>query len=81
MNSGTNGVGGLGPSAKAMEECGCKRCIARAMEDPEKALNSVSKIDKISRVFFPLTFALINAFYWYNYLKHSERIDLSFESS
>lgn len=38
------------------------------------------RIDKISRVVFPLTFFLLNVFYWYSYLKHSERIDLSFES-
>ncbi len=76
--SGGAGAGGTLPSGE-LEECGCKRCITRAMEDPEKALNSVSTIDKISRVVFPLTFFLINAVYWYNYLKHSERIDLSFE--
>ena len=51
------------------------------MNNPEKALNSVSKIDKISRIVFPLAFGLLNVFYWYSYLKHSERIDLSFESS
>ncbi len=62
-------------------ECRCKRCITRAMNNPEKALNSVSKIDKISRVVFPVAFGLLNAFYWYSYLKHSDRIDLSFESS
>ncbi len=62
-----------------MDECGCKRCVTRAMDNPEKALNSVSQIDKISRVLFPLCFGLLNIFYWYSYLKHSERIDLSFE--
>lgn len=30
---------------------------------------------RISRVVFPLSFSLINAFYWYTYLKHSERIE------
>ena len=62
------------------KECRCKRCITRAMNNPEKALNSVSKIDKISRIVFPLAFGLLNVFYWYSYLKHSERIDLTFES-
>lgn len=35
--------------------------------------NSVSKIDRISRVFFPFVFFLINLFYWYSYLTKSER--------
>lgn len=30
--------------------------------------NSVSKIDRASRVFFPFVFLLINLFYWYSYL-------------
>ena len=76
-----DGSGGLERRANGdLAECGCKRCVTRAMNNPEKALNSVSQIDKISRVVFPLTFLAINIFYWYNYLKHSERIDLSFES-
>ena len=62
-------------------ECQCKRCITRAMNNPEKALNSVSQIDKISRIVFPAAFAMLNGFYWYSYLKHSQRIDLSFESA
>ena len=62
-------------------ECQCKRCITRAMNNPEKALNSVSQIDKISRIVFPFAFALLNGFYWFSYLKHSQRIDLSFESA
>ena len=61
-------------------ECRCKRCITRAMNNPEKALNSVSQIDKISRIVFPIAFIILNGFYWFNYLKHSHRIDLSFES-
>lgn len=35
--------------------------------------NSVSKIDRASRVFFPFVFFLINLFYWYSYLTKSER--------
>ena len=62
-------------------ECQCKRCITRAMNNPEKALNSVSQIDKISRIVFPAAFAVLNGFYWFSYLKHSQRIDLSFESA
>ncbi|XP_033218292.1 gamma-aminobutyric acid receptor alpha-like [Belonocnema kinseyi] len=36
--------------------------------------NSVSKIDRVSRVVFPLLFLTINVFYWYAYLSRSERI-------
>lgn len=35
--------------------------------------NSVSKIDRASRIFFPLVFFVINLFYWYSYLSKSER--------
>ncbi|XP_011329536.1 gamma-aminobutyric acid receptor alpha-like isoform X2 [Ooceraea biroi] len=36
--------------------------------------NSVSKIDRASRVVFPVFFLAINLFYWYAYLSRSERI-------
>ncbi|GJQ65250.1 Grd [Trypoxylus dichotomus] len=36
--------------------------------------NSVSKIDRASRVVFPLLFVTINLFYWYSYLSRTERI-------
>nr|XP_036672410.1 gamma-aminobutyric acid receptor alpha-like [Drosophila suzukii]XP_036672411.1 gamma-aminobutyric acid receptor alpha-like [Drosophila suzukii] len=36
--------------------------------------NSVSKIDRASRIVFPLLFILINVFYWYGYLSRSSRI-------
>lgn len=36
--------------------------------------NSVSKIDRASRIFFPLLFLAINVFYWFLYLSRSERI-------
>ncbi|EAA05037.5 AGAP011349-PA, partial [Anopheles gambiae str. PEST] len=36
--------------------------------------NSVSKIDRASRIFFPLLFLAINVFYWYLYLSRSERL-------
>ncbi|EEB20448.1 Gaba-gated chloride channel, putative [Pediculus humanus corporis] len=36
--------------------------------------NSVSKIDKMSRIVFPMLFAAINVLYWYSYLIRSERI-------
>lgn len=37
--------------------------------------NSVSKIDRASRVVFPVFFLAINVFYWYAYLSRSERIN------
>jgi hypothetical protein len=36
--------------------------------------NSVSKIDRASRIVFPLCFIAFNAFYWYSYLSRSKRI-------
>lgn len=36
--------------------------------------NSVSKIDRASRIVFPLLFLAINVFYWFAYLSRSERI-------
>lgn len=36
--------------------------------------NSVSKIDRASRIFFPLLFLTINLFYWYSYLSRTKRI-------
>ncbi|XP_018333904.1 gamma-aminobutyric acid receptor alpha-like, partial [Agrilus planipennis] len=36
--------------------------------------NSVSKIDRASRVVFPLLFLTINLFYWYSYLSRTKRI-------
>lgn len=35
---------------------------------PHFQLNSVSKVDKVSRVIFPLSFILINLMYWHTYL-------------
>ncbi|XP_046440275.1 gamma-aminobutyric acid receptor alpha-like [Daphnia pulex] len=39
----------------------------KAQQWDGKAMNSVSKIDKISRIFFPVLFIAINLFYWYTY--------------
>ena len=40
------------------------RCVTRAICDSEKALNSVSRIDRVSRVVFPATYIVINIIYW-----------------
>lgn len=37
--------------------------------------NSVSKIDRASRIVFPVFFLAINVFYWFAYLSRSERIN------
>ena len=49
------------------------------MNDFEKALNSVSKIDSVSRIVFPSTYIVINIIYWYVYLDRSERIAITTE--
>ena len=49
------------------------------MADSEKALNSVSKIDTVSRIVFPATYIVINIIYWYMYLDRSERIAVTTE--
>ncbi|KFM76354.1 Gamma-aminobutyric acid receptor alpha-like protein, partial [Stegodyphus mimosarum] len=38
---------------------------------PHFQLNSVSKVDKASRVVFPLVFLFINLIYWFTYLNDS----------
>ncbi|CAL8117415.1 unnamed protein product [Orchesella dallaii] len=37
-------------------------------------VNSVSKVDKFARIFFPLSFLCINVFYWYSYLYKSNAL-------
>ena len=44
--------------------CSLFRCVTRAICDSEKALNSVSRIDRVSRVVFPTTYIVINIIYW-----------------
>ncbi|XP_074650714.1 gamma-aminobutyric acid receptor subunit alpha-2-like [Tubulanus polymorphus] len=39
------------------------------MRNSKKGVNSVSKIDKLARLMFPLAFFLFNLFYWVLYLK------------
>ena len=57
-----------------------KGYVGDATQENEMALNSLSQIDRFSRLFFPLSFFLLNIMYWYIYLKRSERIALTFES-
>ncbi|XP_032787726.2 gamma-aminobutyric acid receptor alpha-like [Daphnia magna] len=44
-----------------------RRNQSRTQQWDGKAMNSVSKIDQISRIFFPALFIAINLFYWYTY--------------
>lgn len=48
-----------------------KRRKRRKRREPR--FNSVSKIDRFSRVFFPFLFLMINLSYWWLYLLRSER--------
>ena len=41
----------------------------------------MNDFSQISRIVFPLSFFTLNAFYWYTYLKHSERIELQIEAA
>ena len=66
------------------------------MTDPDEPLNSVSKIDRISRfvmtepfsligtqyfrVVFPLSYLIINIFYWNYYLGTQETVDTTVET-
>ena len=73
---------------KSAEDCTCKRCVTRTICDSEKALNSVSKIDRVSRVVFPTTYVVINIIYWsvqptniINILQVCPGISISIEAS
>lgn len=43
-------------------------------------LNSVSQIDRVSRVIFPIAFILMNFVYWFVYLRAERNIDLKLKS-
>lgn len=49
----------------------------RRMAAMEKGntINSVSKIDRASRILFPLSFFVINLFYWWAYVAHDDEED------
>ena len=54
---------------------------SKKMNDPVREssirvqLNSVSQIDRASRVIFPITFLIMNFVYWYIYLQAENNID------
>ncbi|XP_033951965.1 gamma-aminobutyric acid receptor subunit alpha-5-like [Pseudochaenichthys georgianus] len=47
------------------------------MVDPKKTYNSVSKIDKMSRIVFPVLFGTFNLVYWATYLNRESVTDTS----
>ncbi|XP_055929793.1 gamma-aminobutyric acid receptor alpha-like [Argiope bruennichi] len=53
-----------------------KSYLHRRGSMPHYQLNSVSKVDKVSRVVFPLIFLFINVIYWCTYLVKSEQINV-----
>ncbi|KAH0811082.1 hypothetical protein MTP99_011533 [Tenebrio molitor] len=58
---------------KSSERSPCQRRRHRKKKRTPR-FNSVSKIDRASRVVFPLLFVTINLFYWYSYLSRTKRI-------
>ncbi|KAK2581655.1 hypothetical protein KPH14_002154 [Odynerus spinipes] len=62
-------------SPRRNENSPSKRIAPRRRRRRTPRYNSVSKIDRASRVVFPLFFLAINLFYWYAYLSRSERIN------
>lgn len=47
--------------------------INRNIQRGRRTFNSVSKVDKFSRLFFPLLYLAINLIYWVFYLSRSQR--------
>uniref|UniRef100_A0A8C5SWR7 Gamma-aminobutyric acid receptor subunit alpha-1 n=1 Tax=Laticauda laticaudata TaxID=8630 RepID=A0A8C5SWR7_LATLA len=43
--------------------------------EPKKTFNSVSKIDRLSRIAFPLLFGIFNLVYWATYLNREPRLN------
>lgn len=42
--------------------------------EPKKTFNSVSKIDRLSRIAFPLLFGIFNLVYWATYLNREPQL-------
>ncbi|KAL1509560.1 hypothetical protein ABEB36_004274 [Hypothenemus hampei] len=64
-----NGSSSIQRSSISIQNNNCRK---RKKRTPR--FNSVSKIDRASRVVFPLFFVTINLFYWYAYLLRTNRI-------
>lgn len=46
-----------------------KQTANKVLRAEIESANSVSKIDRFARIFFPLSFLLMNVIYWYTYYK------------
>lgn len=67
-------------SLRASINRGLRRTFGRGNQGKRRPtttfqLNSVSKIDRASRVLFPLAFLLTNIVYWYTYLRAEMKLD------
>ena len=51
------------------------RASESKMMDPKKTYNSVSKIDKMSRIVFPVLFGTFNLVYWATYLNREPVVE------
>ncbi len=72
--------GGIGDSILA-KVCDCLRCLTQTKtyrgmkkKDMSGYINSVSKIDRGSRVVFPVCFVIFNAVYWVAYSRWTGRV-------
>ena len=66
------------PSVREKKKC--KRKPFKSQGNPSIdsipfRLNSVSNIDKASRILFPITFAIINYFYWHTFMLQDDDTD------
>lgn len=74
INNSTNGSEHLTESlAYSQNTPTTQRHQMRSSNRYQRTFNSVSKIDKVSRVVFPLLFFIINVIYWCFYLTRSQR--------
>lgn len=73
---GAKGRGGRFSSFRQSFHRGLRRTFSRSRNQMVTfQLNSVSQIDRISRVVFPISFAIVNFFYWNYYLQAEDKLD------
>lgn len=69
---------GLTTIAKSAAAAAAKHQYLHKMEDPyteaKKSYNRVSKVDKISRIIFPVLFFIFNLGYWATYVNRKPAI-------
>lgn len=59
---------GTSAQLRGPESVASAAAAAARLADPKKTYNSVSKIDKMSRIVFPVLFGTFNLVYWATYL-------------